>query len=283
MPTKDDHPAKGWAATYGRVSVALPHLNQESPQNHTRLNRQAALTYGLRIKPGYEFYDRGIGATKKTRRPDFERALQAVVNRDVEALIVPAMDRLSRRGMRHVGEVLEAVEEAGGRIIFVKETLDTSNPNSRMIVALLAEQARAEAASLAWRAEKWQEGRRLNGRWTGKRPYGYRVVDGRLVIHPDEAPIVRRIVDTFLAGKGMRQIAAILNEDGIPSPNTARAEEMRESGPRAEKPADFLGAVDRRRAPAQSSPGRLATAPREDRPRSGRRPGELRRSHPHSW
>jgi hypothetical protein len=30
------HPAAGWAATYGRVSLALPERNQDSPEAHDR-------------------------------------------------------------------------------------------------------------------------------------------------------------------------------------------------------------------------------------------------------
>jgi site-specific DNA recombinase len=230
MRVKDEHPAKGLAAGYGRVSLATPHLNQDSPENHVRVNRQTAARSGLKIKPGYEFYDRGITGSKDVRLPELERAIRAVVEREVEALIVPAFDRLSRRGMRHVGEMLDAVEAAGGRIIFGKEGLDSGSPGSRAIIVFLAEQARAEAQALSWRLATWQEGCRLKGKWTGKRPYGYLVVDGRLVHHPDEAAIVRRIVAAFLSGQGCRQIASMLNDEGVLSPNTARAEEIRARG-----------------------------------------------------
>jgi site-specific DNA recombinase len=230
MPIENEHPAKGWAAGFGRVSLETPHLNQDSLENHVRVNRKTAARFGLKIKSGHEFYDRGITGSKNVRLPELERAIAAVVDREVEALIVPALDRLSRRGMRHVGEMLDAVEAAGGRIIFGKEGLDSGNPGSRAIIALLAEQARAEAQALSWRLTTWQEGCRLKGKWTGKRPYGYLVVDGRLVHHPDEAPIVRRIVAAFLGGQGCRQIASMLNDEGVPSPNTARAEEIRARG-----------------------------------------------------
>jgi len=148
----------------------------------------------------------------------------------LKALIVPALDRLSRRGMRHVGEMLDAVEAAGGRIIFGKEHLDSGNPGSRAIIAFLAEQARAESASIAWRVEQWQEGCRLKGKWTGKRPYGFRVIDGRLVRHPDEAPVVRRIVSDFLNGASLVQIARDLNDADIPSSGAAKAADMRAQG-----------------------------------------------------
>jgi hypothetical protein len=47
--------------------------------------------------------------------------------------------------MRHVGEMLDAVDAVGGRIIFNKGNLDSSQPASRAIIAFLSEQARDEA------------------------------------------------------------------------------------------------------------------------------------------
>ncbi len=225
------HPAAGWAATYGRVSLVRPDRNnQDSPETHDRVNRQAALTHGLKIKPGYEFYDKGITGSKDVRLPDLERAVAAVVTRDVEALIVPALDRLSRRGMRHVGDVLDTVEGAGGRIIFVREALDSSMPASRAIIAFLAERAREESQILGSRIADWHETRRLQGRWTSARPFGYRVEDGRLIQIPEEAAIIRRLVRDFLNGVPARRLAIQLNKEEHLSPRALKAREWQEQG-----------------------------------------------------
>lgn len=231
MARKNDHPAKGWAAGFGRYSAESTRGNQDSEEIHTRVNRQTAARYGLKIKPGYEFYDRGITAAKSdVRLPDLERAVRVVVKQEVEALIVPTLDRLSRRGMRHIGEMLDAVEGAGGRIIFGKENLDSGNPGSRAIIAFLAEQARAESQAIAWRIEQWQEGCRLKGKWVGKRPYGFQVIDGRLVQHSEEARVVRGMVAEFLNGASFAQIARRLNDAGVPSSGAAKAADMRAQG-----------------------------------------------------
>jgi site-specific DNA recombinase len=220
----------GWAASYGRVSLYRPHLNQHTPENHERLIRKAAQSYGLQIRPGYEFYDYGFSGSTTVRRPGYERAMRAVIHKEVEALFVPTVDRLSRRGFWHIGELLDAVEAAQGRIIFVHECLDSSVPIGRSSVETLAEQARAESKTMSWRAKVWREGCRLRGEWTGKRPYGYRVEDGRLVLHPYEAPVVGRIVAAFLQGKSFRAIAEALNADSVLSPGAAKAAELRAKG-----------------------------------------------------
>jgi site-specific DNA recombinase len=231
MGPKGEHPAKGWAATYGReFDIRDAMRAKEAPENQDRINRQGALLHGLRIKPGYEFSDHGKSGSKDVRRPDVERAIKAVVKQEVEALVVPAVDRLSRRGMRHIGEMLDAVEAAGGRIIFVREVLDSSQPASHAIIAFLAEQARSEVRVISWRVETWHEGRRLKGMWATNHPYGYLVIEGKLAPHPEQAPIVRRMVAEFMSGRSLVQIAKGLNADGVPSPANAKIAEKRAKG-----------------------------------------------------
>lgn len=161
MGARREHPNKGWAGTDDRSSMVRTDIKQDTRFNQDRRNKRAALLLGLKVKPGYEFSDHGISASKPIPCKDVERGIRAIVSQEIEVLVVPAVDRLSRLGMRHIGEMLDAVEAADGRIIFVKESLDSSQPASRAIIAFLAEQARAEASSLSWRIGTWQEGCRL--------------------------------------------------------------------------------------------------------------------------
>jgi site-specific DNA recombinase len=231
MPPRKVHPGKGWAAALDRISLIRTDINQDSSENQQRLNRQTARDYGLKIKPGYDFSERGTPASKAITRRELERGINAVVEeKAVEAMLVSSVDRLSRLGMRHVGEMLDAVDAVGGRIIFNKGNLDSSQPASRAVIAFLSEQAKDEASMLSWRIETWREGCRLKGKWTGRHPYGYVVVNGRLTLHPDEAPIVRRIVADFLEGQPARQIATALNKAGIPAPAAAKAVQIRAEG-----------------------------------------------------
>jgi site-specific DNA recombinase len=231
MPPRREHPAKGWAAALDRTSLVRTDLHQDSSENQQRLNRQTAQAFGLKIKPGYDFSEPGKSASKPITRRELERGINAVVSeKAVEALLLSSVDRLSRLGMRHVGEMLDAVDAVGGRIIFNKGNLDSSQPASRAIIAFLAEQARDESNMLSWRIETWREGCRLKGKWTGRHPYGYLVVDGRLTPHPDEAPIVRRIVLDFLDGQTARQIARALNEAGVLAPAASKAAQIRADG-----------------------------------------------------
>ena len=62
-----------------------------------------------------------------------------------------------------------------------------------------------------------------------RRCYGYDIgPDGKLVVNPDEAAIVRWIFDRYLSGDSLGKIAAGLEEQGTPSP-TGRLKWNREA------------------------------------------------------
>lgn len=57
------------------------------------------------------------------------------------------------------------------------------------------------------------------GRWLGGRPpFGYKVKNGRLVIHEEQAVVVRKIFSLYLSGTRMRGIVKYLNAHDIPHP-----------------------------------------------------------------
>jgi DNA invertase Pin-like site-specific DNA recombinase len=164
--------------------------------------------------------DRGRSGYKAVSRKGFDSAISALTTRTVGTLIVSKVDRLSRRGMGQVGEVLEDVDRAGGRIVFVHDGIDTSQKQARLALALLCEIARSESANMGHRISSAKAHLRTLGRWIGgKPPYGLIVgADGRLDHYPQTAPIAREIADRALAAEPLIRIARDLNERGVPSP-----------------------------------------------------------------
>jgi hypothetical protein len=154
----------------------------------------------------------------------------------VETMYVASLDRFSRRGRDYVRALLDEVDRAHGRIIFVAEGLDSRQTTVRPTIEAHAEQARAEADAASWRLSEWHAHNRRNGQWKRIRPFGYLVSDGGLIPHPTEAPIVRGMIDSFLAGSSLRGIAKGLNAQGVKPPRLVFYEEAMAKGYNAKRP-----------------------------------------------
>jgi DNA invertase Pin-like site-specific DNA recombinase len=180
--------------------------------------RAAAMRMGLEVRRVH--IDRGRSGFKNVERRGFDAAISALTTGTVGTLLVWKVDRLSRRGMGQIGTVLDDVERAGGRIVFVQDGLDTSQAQSRLVLALLSEVARSESANLGMRVANAKAHLRSSGRWIGGQPpYGLvQVEDGRLDHDPDAAPVAREIADRALAGEPLVRIARDLNSREIAAP-----------------------------------------------------------------
>jgi site-specific DNA recombinase len=210
------HPAAGKGGSYVRLSELPPDRDPLSPDNQRRINLEGARRDGVELVK--EYLDLGITAAKDIRRPAYEEGIDDLLHQGIQSLYVTTVDRFSRRGMGQVGNVLDDLERVGGRIVFEKEGLDSSKPNSRLAIAIHSEIARAEADAISWRMTEFHGASRRKGLWAARRPFGYLVEDHKLRPHPTEAPIARRVIDEFLDGATYRSIAQRLNADGIPSP-----------------------------------------------------------------
>jgi site-specific DNA recombinase len=220
-----------------RLSAMPPAHDPFSPDNQRRLCHEAAERSNEQIPPEFEFQELDVSGRKDRPRRGFDGALALLFTRKIKTLYVAKLDRLTRQGMGHVGLILDELEKVGSRIVFVADGLDTSKPGVRPIIAILAEQARAESDNTSWRVRQWHLHNRRQGVWNQQRPYGY-VVDenGHLKPHPTEAPIVRRMKDDFLGGASLRGIARWLNDEGVKPPGVVHAEDSRAAGRRAKGP-----------------------------------------------
>jgi site-specific DNA recombinase len=225
-----EHPAVGLGGDYLRLSAVPIDYDSFSPDTQRRLCQEAADRRGVKLVR--EFVDLDYSGRRDRYRPGYDAGIKALINQEIEYVFVPTVDRFSRCGMGQVGPVLDELEKVGGRVIFVKENLDSSDPTSKLIVAVLAERARAEADQISWRIEQFHETARRMGLWVRVRPYGYVVEDQRLKPHPEEALVIRRIVDEFLGGAALRAIARRLNDDGIPCPKAVINAETKAKGHR---------------------------------------------------
>lgn len=120
------------AVGYLRLSV-VRREDPFSPPNQRRLIEQRAEQDGKRIVAWYDDLDK-TARKPQVKRPGYQAATEDVLSQRAKTLYVAKLDRLERRGMGHLGTLLDKVEEAEGQIIFVADGLDTTQPGARQMV-----------------------------------------------------------------------------------------------------------------------------------------------------
>ncbi|WP_286689673.1 MULTISPECIES: recombinase family protein [unclassified Aeromicrobium] len=193
--------------------------------------RQWADREGLSVRTVWSDYGRS-GYRENVEREAFKRATAAVIAGEVGTLAVWKLDRLSRRGAGEIGLVLDDVERAKGRIVFLRDGLDTSTGASRIPIAVLSEIARAESANTSVRVRSRKASDRKAGRYLGgAAPFGYVVdADRRLRPHETEFALMRELVDRVLGGASLLDVARDWNARGVPTRRLATWQKRRDEG-----------------------------------------------------
>ncbi|CAI9386516.1 recombinase family protein [Microbacterium sp. T2.11-28] len=155
------------------------------------------------------------GFKADVHRQNFESAVHAVSTGEVGTLAVWKLDRLSRRGAGQVGLLLDQVEAAGSRIVFLKDNLDSRESSNRMLIIMVSEQARAESANTKLRVREKIAADAIRGvPKGGTRPFGWE--PGGITLRPSEADLVRVAVADYLGGRrSLLRIAKDWNAAGV--------------------------------------------------------------------
>ncbi len=159
------------------------------------------------------YRDDGYSA-KDLNRPDIQRLLADVASGSVDVVLVYKLDRLSRR-LRDLTEVLDLLTKHGTRFESVTEPFETKSAPGRLMLNVLGGFAQFEREVNGERVLLAMERRFREGKWMVQPPYGYRMVDGLLVVEPAEAMAVRRLFTRYLGdGLGVKDLAREMNAEG---------------------------------------------------------------------
>jgi DNA invertase Pin-like site-specific DNA recombinase len=213
------------AGIYARIS---------SDPDGTRLGveRQIADCEALAARLGWavadQYIDNDISAWSGKARPEYERMVDDLKNREIDAIVVWHPDRLTRHP-RELEELIALVEGIGDvRIETVTAgDYDLSTSAGRSVARIVGAIARKDSDDASTRlrrkhAELAAAGKVAGG---GPRPFGY--TDDRLQVVAEEAAIIREMASRVLAGDSLRSLAVDLNSRGI---RTTQGNEWTSSG-----------------------------------------------------
>ena len=194
----------------------------QSVQNQESLLREFVQQHRLSV---YDTYvDDGWSGTNFDR-PSFQRMIADIEAKKVNMVITKDLSRLGRDYIM-TGHYMERYfPEHRVRYISLLDGIDTGvDSTANDITPFRAIMNDMYAKDISKKIKSVKRDKQRKGQFIGGKPvYGYKMhptEKNKIVIDEEVAPIVRRIFALALSGMSCRNIAALLNQEGVPTPAT---------------------------------------------------------------
>ena len=205
----------------------------QSVQNQESLLREFVQQHRLIV---YDTYiDDGWSGTSFDR-PAFQRMITDIEEKKVNMVITKDLSRLGRDYIL-TGHYMERYfPEHRVRYISLLDGIDTGvDSTANDITPFRAIMNDMYAKDISKKIKSVKRDKQRKGQFIGGKPvYGYRMhptEKNKIVIDEEVAPIVRRIFALALSGMSCRNIASLLNQEGVPTPATYAGLPVARPGP----------------------------------------------------
>ena len=133
----------------------------------------------------------------------------------IDRIYTKSISRFARNTKDCLKNIRE-LKSLGITVFFEKENIDTAKLTDEMMITIMGGLAQEESTSISqnlrWGIKKRMENGTIK---MCKAAFGYKLVNGELVLKEDEAEIVRKIFEWYLSGAGTTQIANKLNSMAV--------------------------------------------------------------------
>ena len=173
----------------------------------------------IQKRPGWIFCgvyaDEPVSGTKEGRK-QFITMIGECKKGNIDLIITKSISRFARNTVVLL-ETVRELKSLGVEVFFEEQNISTFTTEGELMLTILAAYAQEESLSnsenMRWRIKKcFEEGKP----WSGH-IYGYKLINRRFEIIPEEAAVIKKIVQYYLDGHGYVKIAKMLNAEGIPS------------------------------------------------------------------
>ena len=162
------------------------------------------------------YSDEGMTGTKSNRK-GFIKMIEDAKAGKIDVIVTKSLSRFTRNTVDCLKTIRE-MKAINVDIFFEEQNIHTLSSNGEFLISLLAgyaqEESRQCSENTLWRVRKnFKEGKPYGG----SSMMGYKLEKGKFTVVPEEAEIVKRIYDLYLAGNGFCKISRILTNEGIKS------------------------------------------------------------------
>jgi len=167
------------------------------------------------------YADKGITGTSVKKRDEFNKMIRKCKQGKIDMIITKSIARFARNTVDCLTHT-RMLKDFGVDVYFEEQGIHSTDPGAEFYITIYGSIAQSESenisANVKWgKAQSAKDGKVS---FHYKNFLGYRKgEDGQPEIDPEQAEIVRRIYERFLAGDSLATIADNLNADGIATPS----------------------------------------------------------------
>ncbi len=212
MSTQTKTPQFG--AAYIRVST--DDQVELSPESQLEEIRKYAQREGILLLEDQIYIDAGISGKKADKRPEFMRMIATAKSQDCpfSVILLWKYSRFARNQEESIFYKSILRSKCNIDVVSVTEPL-IAGPFGSLIERIIEWMDEFYSIRLSQEVKRSMKINAERGRLQATPSFGYSAKDGILIPNEDEAIYIRRIFDSFLAGKGIYVIARELNAMGV--------------------------------------------------------------------
>lgn len=204
-------------AAYCRVST-----DKEDQLNSLSAQQQFFQTY-IAGHPGWipvgVFADEGLSGTSVKHRTQFQKLVQMALDGEIDLILTKEVSRFARNTVDTL-QVTRRLKEKGIGVLFLNDNIDTRDNDGEFRLTIMASVAQEESRKISERTRWGQTQAMKRGVVFGNNSiFGYILSEGKLIVQPEQAEVVRAIFHRFLTErKGSHTIARELTQAGVRPP-----------------------------------------------------------------
>jgi len=161
--------------------------------------------------------DEGISG-KTLERDGLKKAIKMLKDKKAEGMVIAKLDRLTRN-VADLGTLVSTVFDKA-ELYSVSEQINTKNAAGRLVLNVLVSVAQWERETICERTKDALQAKKARNEKTGGNvPFGFNVINGKLIRNEEEQSIISEIKKLKESGLSLRKIAEALNRRGIATKN----------------------------------------------------------------